>query len=122
MSLDPIVQDAVHFVLNYATSTNNWLSVKKEILWKLPCWKRKEFSKRHYSSKKHIINAFEQQIIDYWYDSTGIALTIPEDKMHDVSWTRHKRGWGLKVYNRMRQKAAAKRKKNEQRAKRKKAA
>lgn len=120
MALDPTIQNVVHFVLNYAISTSNWLSVKKEILWRLPISKRKEFSRRHYSSKKHTLNDLEKEIIAYWYDSTGIALTIPADKLHDTSWVRHTSGWGLRKYNRMRQKAAAKRKKHEQRAKRKK--
>lgn len=60
------ILSVIDYVMEYATNTNNWLTIKKEIMWLLPPSKRKYFSRRHYSTKKHTLNEFELKIIDYW--------------------------------------------------------
>lgn len=117
--MDPLLQSIVDYVMEYASSSTNWLSIKKEIMWRLPISKRKDFSRRHYSTKKHTVNKLEEQIIEYWRLQTGVTLSIPQEKLHDLTWTRHRPGWGLRKYNRIRQLAAAKRKKYERKSSKK---
>ena len=119
-SISSDIKDVINYVMEYARETSNWLSVKKEIMWLLPTSKRKLFSRRHYSTKKHSLNEFELQILRYWAKQTGVTLTIPPELQHDSSWVRHRRGWGLKKYNLLRQKAAAKRKNSDEKRRPKK--
>jgi len=112
--MEPIIRDTVDYVMAFAVGTDNWLSVKKEILWRLSKERRKLFSRRHYSSKKHTLNNFELEIINYWKRNTGILLSIPENMRHDPTWIRRRPGWGLRKYNQIRTLAAEKRKKDEQ--------
>ena len=117
VKLSQHVQEVIDYVAEYATSTNNWLTVKKEILWLLSVKERSEFSRRHYSTKKHSLNDFEKQIIIYWKTSTGVDLTIPDNLLHNPSWVRHRRGWGLKRFNKERQENVIRREKREKKTK-----
>jgi hypothetical protein len=102
------IWEAINYVLQYANTSEDWLAVKKEILWLLTNEHRHYFSRRHYSTKKHSINDFEKLVIEYWYSETGKRLTITDNLIHNPEWVRHRRGWGLKKYNKERQKNALK--------------
>jgi hypothetical protein len=97
------IKSVIDYVMEYASETSNWLDVKKEIMWNLATPKRKLFSRRHYSTKKHSLNEFELQILSYWKQKTGVTLSIPAELQHDPKWVRHDRGWGLRKYNLLRQ-------------------
>lgn len=112
--MDSYILDTVDYVMQYAAGSTNWLAVKKEILWMIPVPYRKLFSRRHYSTKKHSINDFEKDIIAYWYENTGDVLVIPEDKIHNAQWVRHRSGWGLKKFNKERTARLRRERKHEQ--------
>lgn len=107
------LQGVIEYVMKYASTSHNWLSIKKEILWLLPPSQRSKFSRRHYSTKKHSLNDFEKEIIAFWGSRTGVDLKIPDNLLHNPEWVRHRRGWGLKKYNKERQKNARARKRKE---------
>jgi len=108
---DKVLQ-IVDYVMNYVPSeTQNWLSVKKEILWICPPKMRSLFTRRHYSTKKHSLNDLERLIITYWRSEVGATLEIPQNQIHNTEWKRHRPGWGLKRYNKERQRNAKRRQK-----------
>lgn len=90
------------------TSTNDWFRVKKEILGVLAPKERSNFSRRHKSSKKYFLNDFEQAVIDFWKEKTGIVLEVDQTKLHKFSDERPPRYWGLMKYNETRKKASLK--------------
>lgn len=108
------IKSVIDYVLLYAGSSEDWLSVKKEILWILPPRRRSLFSRRHYSTKKHTINKFEQEVMAYWKKKTGLELKIADDKLHDVNWVQNKSGWGLLKYHEERRKLARERKQKQE--------
>lgn len=89
----------VNYVLLYAQNATDWLLIKKELLLLCKPKHRSMFSRRHYSTKKHMLNDFEKEIIDYWKEKTGIELTIEPNMIHDINWIRKGHGWGLMKYN-----------------------
>lgn len=105
------IWEAINYVMQYANESEDWLAVKKEILWLLTNEYRHYFSRRHYSTKKHSLNDFEKLVIEYWKAETGKDLKISDNFIHNPEWVRHRRGWGLKKYNKERQKNALKRQK-----------
>lgn len=98
-----IIQDTIEFV-NF--STNDWFRIKTLLVNQTPPVERSQFSRRHYSTKKHILNSFDWEVITYWQEQTGVTLWIDPNKLHPENWKRHRRGWGLKRYNAERQKTA----------------
>jgi hypothetical protein len=98
-----IIKDTIEFV---NSRTNDWFIIKTLIVNQTPPKERSNFSRRHYSTKKHIINSFDREVITYWKEQTGVSLWIDPNKLHPEDWTRHRRGWGLKKYNAERQKTA----------------
>lgn len=107
------IWEVINYVMQYANESEDWLAVKKEILWLLTNEYRHYFSRRHYSTKKHSLNDFEKLVIEYWKTETGKELRISDNLIHNPEWVRHRRGWGLKKYNKERQKNALKRKNKE---------
>jgi len=110
-SIPDKIWEAINYVMQYANESENWLAVKKEIMWLLRNEYRHYFSRRHYATKKHSLNDFEKLVIEYWKSETGKELILTDNVIHNPEWVRHRRGWGLKKYNRERQKNALKRKK-----------
>lgn len=94
-----IIQDAIHIV---GDTTKDWFAIKLQIIYLFPAKERKNFSRRHYSSKKHTINDFDKQVMDFWEKESGIKLEIDESKLHPKDWNPNKKGWGLKKYNDLR--------------------
>jgi len=61
---------------------NDWLIVKKYILKYLNPSLRTYFSKRNVNTKKHILNNFEKQLIDFYENKFNVRLILDEDKQH----------------------------------------
>ncbi len=103
----------IDYVIEYVgTFSNDWFTIKKEIINRYPRKERVKFSRRHYSTKLFFVNDFERKIIEYWKEKTGIELFIDEKKLHPTTWKRNPRGWGLLIYNETRKKKKSKPKKN----------
>jgi hypothetical protein len=98
------IWEAINYVMQYANQTENWLAVKKEILWLLTNEYRNYFSRRHYVTKKHILNDFEKLVIEYWKQETGKELKIPDNQIHNSDWIQKGRGWALIKINEERRK------------------
>ena len=98
-----IIDDTIQIING---TTIDWFIIKRTIINQCPPKDRRKFSRRHYSTKKHIINSFDRIVINYWEEKTGITVYINPEKIHPVEWKRHRRGWGLKKYNAERQKEA----------------
>jgi len=103
----------IDYVIQYVgNSSNDWFTIKKEIINCYPRKERTKFSRRHYSTKLFFVNDFEREIMKYWKEKTGIELFIDEKKLHPTSWKRNPRGWGLLIYNETRKKKKSKTKKS----------
>lgn len=97
----------IDYVVGYVgTASDDWFAIKKEIVNIFPPKDRSRFSRRHYSTKKHVLNDFDYEVIDYWEEKTGVELIIDETKLHPENWKPRPRGWGLQQYNEERQKQA----------------
>ena len=57
---------------------NDWMDFKKIMLQSLPSRMRKKFSTRHPKTKKQALNEFEKNMIDIYFQETGIFLTLRE--------------------------------------------
>lgn len=108
-----MIPDSLKQIIDYAAeyiedSTDDWFEVKKQLVNLFPPKQRSCFSRRHFSTKKHTINEFEQEVMAYWKAKTGVELEIDESRLHDPNWKQRPRGWGLQRYNeqRRREKAA----------------
>jgi len=103
------LKEIIDYVIDYASkSSNDWFRIKKELIKLFPPKERSRFSRRHYSTKKQIINDFDREVIKYWEKQTGQKLFIDETKLHSSSWKRRPKGWGLAVYNEKRRREKAK--------------
>mgnify|MGYP000016413087 CR=1 FL=1 len=58
---------------------DDWMDFKKIMLRSLPSKMRKKFSTRDPITKKQSLNQFEENIIDIYFQKTGIKLTLEED-------------------------------------------
>ena len=61
---------------------SDWLVVKKYVLKYLNPKFRKFFSKRDDRTKKHTINNFESNLIDFYENKFNIRLVLDEDKQY----------------------------------------
>ena len=61
---------------------NDWLVVKKYLLRYSHPSLRKNFSTRHIKTKKHVINEYEQNLIDKYYQLYNTKLVLDEEKRH----------------------------------------
>lgn len=59
---------------------NDWLVVKKYVLKYLNPEYRKFFSKRNEKNKKHSLNNFEIDLINYYYKNFNVRLELDENK------------------------------------------
>ena len=106
MELDQKLKDKINFVAGYiGTKTNDWLIVKRHLINSFGKEERKLFSKRHFSTKKQLLNNFDLLIINYWKTATGIQLVVEPTKLHDPNWIYKEKGWGLKNLNEQRKKS-----------------
>ena len=98
------LKEIIDYVMEYVDgNSDEWFDIKKELLKLSPPKERSRFSRRHYSTKKHFINDFEREIMQYWEDSTGVELKIDESRLHPESWVKKPPGWGLAEFNKNRE-------------------
>jgi hypothetical protein len=94
------LKEIINYVFDYAhDSSDDWFTIKKEIVNNFPPKERKRFSRRHYSTKKHILNGFDYEVINYWEEKSGKKLFIDEEKLHPTNWEQKPKGWGLQRIN-----------------------
>jgi hypothetical protein len=58
----------------------DWLLIKKYLLRYLRPEDRKSFSTRDPKTKKHIINSFEEDLIELYYNKFNVKLVLDEEK------------------------------------------
>ena len=95
----------IDYTISYVgDATNDWFRIKMEIINNFPPKYRKLFSRRHYSTKKHILNSFDKEVINYWKEKTGIVLWVDPEKLHPENWVQRPKGWRLIEINEQRKK------------------
>jgi hypothetical protein len=103
--IPPALLQIINYGIEYmGTVTDDWFRIKKELANLFPPEERSRFSRRHYSTKKHILNLFDKSVITYWEKTTGIKLRIDPKKLHPENWVQRKHGWGLREFNEKRRK------------------
>lgn len=70
MLTKPIIA-AINEVYSYASSCDEWIRIKKEILRTLPSDERRKFSTRDPITKKQVTNEFEYEVAAHWSKLTG---------------------------------------------------
>ena len=58
---------------------DNWMDFKKIMLRTLPPRMRKNFSTRDPVTKKQSLNCFEEEMIDIYFQKTGVKLVLEEN-------------------------------------------
>lgn len=76
MHVTDTVRDALAMIATYASDTDDWLMIKRELLVLLPVHERELFSRRHPVTKQQTTNDYEDILIDIWFGLTGTRLTI----------------------------------------------
>ena len=71
-----LIFDKVNFIATYASSVDDWMIIKKEILKQLPSHLRSHFSTRDPKTKQPSLNDLEKNIIKHWKTLTGTTLTL----------------------------------------------
>lgn len=87
MELTDFIKGRIDYVIQYAgTDCDDWHRIKIELIRSFLNVHRKLFSRRHYVTKKHVLNSFDKEVIAYWLEKTGIELKPDPKKMHDPNW------------------------------------
>jgi len=73
---DPKLKETVDFVISYTGESNDWISLKKEIMKSLPWQLRTNFSTRDRRTYEQRMNDFELMLVEYWKSRTGIELRM----------------------------------------------
>jgi hypothetical protein len=95
----------IDYVIAYVDgASDDWFRIKMEIINRFPSKDRSRFSRRHESSRKHILNSFDRAVIKYWELKTSRTLWINPDKLHPANWTYRPHGWKLSEINEERRK------------------
>lgn len=94
----------IDYLFDYIGDETDWLKIKIELVNLCPPKVKKLFSRRHYSTKKHIINDFDRKVIEYIQTTTGRVLFIDQTRMHDPNWIHKPKGWALQELNSKRKK------------------
>lgn len=98
-------KDLIDYVFDFVNNeTDDWFVIKTQIIQNFPPKSRKKFAKRHYSTKKRMINDFDLEVISYWEKKSGFRLVINEELLHPNDWKRKPSGWALKAINEQRKK------------------
>lgn len=69
--IDPEIVEAIDFVYSYASSVDDWITIKKELLKCLHPSVRTQFSTRDPITKKQRTNDLEREIAQHWSTLTG---------------------------------------------------
>ena len=107
MQIPNHLKELIDYVIEYVDgNSNDWLVIRAEIIRLFPPKDRSLFHRRHFSTKKPIMNEFDEEVIRYWEQKTGTRLFINENKLHSDSWIQKPKGWGLQAYNEQRRKSS----------------
>ncbi len=98
-------------IIDYAasyigTETSDWFRIKRELANLFPPRERSRFSRRHHSTKKHILNLFDKQVITYWESKLDVKLWVDPEKLHPEDWIRKPHGWAIREFNERRKQEA----------------
>jgi hypothetical protein len=66
----------IDFVSKIAGDCDDWVTIKKQVMRGVHSSLRKNFSTRHPLTKEQSINNFENEVINYYKDLTGINLVL----------------------------------------------
>jgi hypothetical protein len=66
----PQIDEALHFIMTYASEIKEWKELKKELMKCLHPRLRKSFSTRDPVTKKQNFNEFEKIVFQRWKDMT----------------------------------------------------
>jgi len=101
--------EIIDYAIGYiGTESLDWFKIKRELVNLTPPRDRSLFSRRHYSTKKHILNLFDKQVINYWEQTLGVKLWIDPDKLHPENWVQKPHGWAIREINEQRQRSKEK--------------
>lgn len=70
------IREQVEFVSSYMDTMDDWVSVKKQIMFGIPSELRRNFSTRDPKTKEQWLNNFERELINYYHDLTGVKLVL----------------------------------------------
>ena len=70
------ILDQLRFVMTYVGDTDDWVTVKKQMLLGIPSSLRKNFSTRDSKTKEQWLNDFEEELINYYEQLTGVKLKL----------------------------------------------
>jgi|TARA_Y100000310_G_scaffold190315_1_gene190243 hypothetical protein len=70
------ILDQLRFVMTYVGDTDDWVTVKKQMLLGIPSNLRKNFSTRDSKTKEQWLNDFEEELINYYEQLTGVRLML----------------------------------------------
>lgn len=81
-NIDKKILEELDNYFSYFKDESSWLKLKKYILKSIKPELRALFSKRHHNTKKHSINDYEKNIIDYCKFKFNIDLVLNEEEKH----------------------------------------
>jgi len=100
MEVSNSIKTKIAFVAKYiGTATNDWLVIKRHLINAFNSDDRNLFSCRHPCTKKQIINDFDQWVMNYWKETTGVEVFLDPHKIHDPNWIHKPKGWKLRQIN-----------------------
>jgi hypothetical protein len=79
--LEETIKDLLEDISEYYKE-NDWLVIKKFLLRYSHPSIRKNFSTRHEKTKKHTLNKYELEIINYYNTKHGVRLVLNEKDKH----------------------------------------
>lgn len=91
------VLKTINAVMEYVGDlTNDYLTIRKEIIRLMAPVDRKWFTPRHHSTKRIQLGENDYQLIAYWESKTGVSLLIDATRLHNPNWKpQGKKGWNL---------------------------
>jgi hypothetical protein len=93
-------KELIDYVFDFINeSTNDWFTIKTQLIQNFPPKNRKKFGKRHHSTKKRTNNTFDFEVISYWEKKSESVLVINQELLHPPNWKPKPRGWALQAIN-----------------------
>lgn len=94
------LKDYVDYMIEVVDGTSNdWLSIRTWLINLMPNELRSQFSRRHNSIRKIILNQLDHDIIAYWEKQTGNRLFIDESKMTPKGYVSVSRSENMRRIN-----------------------
>ena len=79
MEIPSRIIEEIYVFENHGVDFRDWISMKKCLLKSIPSSMRKNFSTRDPRTKKQNLNDFERALVDFYENSTGKVLRLPQD-------------------------------------------